>query len=194
MPRLFSGLEIPPEISRELTFYRGGFVGARWIEPEDYHISLRFFGDVDKHMARALAEDLAVTEHFAGGLPLAVELDELGVFGGDQPRALYARVKPDPLLARLAAAHESLARRNGLKPETRKFTPHVTLARLRGVSASAAGAWLSQRAFPLALKFSADKFVLFSARDSVGGGPYRVEADYFFRDAASGLTAYPERR
>jgi len=180
MPRLFTGLEIPPEISQELTFYRGGLAGARWIEPEDYHITLRFFGDVDNRMAQDLADDLAEAEHFSRGLPLVVELDELGVFGGDQPRALYARVKPDPLLARLAATHESLARRNGLKPETRKFTPHVTLARLRGVSAPAAGAWLSMRALPLALKFSAEKFVLFSSRDSVGGGPYRVEGDYLF--------------
>jgi 2'-5' RNA ligase len=180
MPRLFTGLEIPPHIASALTFYRGGLVGARWIEPEDYHITLRFFGDVDYHMAQALADDLAETEYFSRGLPLALELDELGVFGGDQPRALYARVKPDPLLARLAAAHESLARRNGLKPETRKFMAHVTLARLRGVSAPAAGAWLSQRAFPLALKFTAERFVLFSSRDSVGGGPYRVEVDYLF--------------
>jgi len=180
MPRLFSGLEIPAAIAGQLAFYRGGLAGARWIEPADYHITLRFFGDVDRHVAQVLAEDLADTERLAGGLPLALELDELGVFGGDAPRALFARVKADGLLARLANAHESLARRNGLKPETRKFAPHVTLARLRGVSARDVGMWLSERSFPLALKFEADKFVLFSSRDSVGGGPYRVEADYPF--------------
>lgn len=180
MPRLFSGLEIPPDIARALNFYRGGLAGARWIESADYHITLRFFGDVDKHTAQALAEDLVETERVAGGLPLALELDELGVFGNDFPRALFARVKADALLARLASAQESLARRNGLKPETRKFAPHVTLARLRGVSAREVGAWLSERAFPLALKFEAERFVLFSSRDSVGGGPYRVEADYPF--------------
>jgi 2'-5' RNA ligase len=180
MPRLFSGLEIPSSIARELTFFRGGLAGARWMEPDDYHITLRFFGDVDKHTAQDLAEELAESKRICAGAPLSVELDELGVFGGDAPRALYARVKADARLARLAGAHESLARRNGLKPETRKFAPHVTLARLRGVSAQAAGAWLSERAFPLALKFEAEKFVLFSSRDSVGGGPYRVEADYPF--------------
>jgi 2'-5' RNA ligase len=180
MPRLFSGLEVPPSIASALAFYRGGLLGARWMAPEDYHITLRFFGDVDKHKARDLAEELAESERICAGAPLGVELDELGVFGGDAPRALYARVKADALLARLAVAHESLARRNGLKPETRKFAPHVTLARLRGVSPRAAGAWLGERAFPLRLKFRADRFVLFSSRDSVGGGPYRVEADYPF--------------
>jgi 2'-5' RNA ligase len=180
MPRLFSGLEIPASVAAQLAFYRGGLAGARWIEPADYHITLRFFGDVDKHTARALTEDLAETERVSGGLPLSVELDELGVFGNEFPRALYARVKTDPLLARLAGAQESLARRHGLKPETRKFAPHVTLARLRGVSARDVGDWLSQRAFPLSLKFQAQGFVLFSSRDSVGGGPYQVEADYPF--------------
>jgi 2'-5' RNA ligase len=180
MPRLFSGLEIPPAIASALSFYRGGLAGARWIEPADYHITLRFFGDVDRRTAQALGEALLETERVAGGLPLALELDELGVFGNDFPRAIFARVKNDALLARLAGAHESLARRNGLKPETRKFAPHVTLARLRGVSARDVGAWLSERAFPLALKFEAERFVLFSSRDSVGGGPYRVEADYPF--------------
>jgi 2'-5' RNA ligase len=180
MPRLFSGLEIPPAIASQLAYYRGGLSGARWIEPADYHITLRFFGDVDKHTAQALTEDLAETERVPGGLPLPLELDELGVFGNDSPRALFARVKADALLSRLAGAHEMLARRNGLKPETRKFAPHVTLARLRGVSARDVGDWLSQRAFPLSLKFQAGGFVLFSSRDSVGGGPYRVEADYPF--------------
>ncbi len=180
MPRLFSGLEIPPAIASALAFYRGGLAGARWIEPADYHITLRFFGDVDRHVAQVLVEDLAETERISGGRPLALELDEIGVFGNDFPRALFARVKSDALLGRLASAHESLARRNGLKPETRKFAPHVTLARLRGVSARDVGAWLSERAFPLALKFEAERFVLFSSRDSVGGGPYRVEADYPF--------------
>ncbi len=180
MPRLFSGLEIPAEIAAQLAFYRGGLAGARWIEPADYHITLRFFGDVDTRTAQALAEDLAETEKISGGLPLPLELEDIGVFGGDRPRALYARVKSDLLLTRLAAAHEALARRNGLKPETRNFAPHVTLARLRGVSAPAVAAWLHERAFPLALKFSAERFVLFSSRDSVGGGPYRVEAEYGF--------------
>ena len=89
-------------------------------------------------------------------------------------------MKSEPLLVRLQGAHETIARRNGLAPETRKFAPHVTLARLRGVSASAVGAWLAQRAFPLALAFEPKRFVLYSSRASVGGGPYRVEAVYPF--------------
>jgi RNA 2',3'-cyclic 3'-phosphodiesterase len=178
MPRLFTAFEIPPEIAAQLAFFRGGLFGARWIEPGDYHVTLRFFGDIDPRTAQALDADLAEAEPLAHGAPLRLNLDEIGVFGGRQPRALYARVKPSALLSRLQAAHESIARRNGLAPETRKFTPHVTLARLRGVEPEAVGAWLGARAFPLALSFEAARVALFSSRDSVGGGPYRVEAAY----------------
>ena len=180
MPRLFSALEIPRKIAAQLAYFRGGLNGARWIEPEDYHITLRFFGDVDLHTARALDEALIETEHFSAGAALTLELDELAVFGGSQPRTLYARVKPDALLTRLQAAHESLARRNGLAPETRKFTPHVTLARLKGVEPETLVAWLSTRAFPLGQKFDVSRFALMSSRDSIGGGPYRLEANYDF--------------
>ncbi len=178
MPRLFSAFEIPPEIAARLAFFRGGLHGARWIEPPDYHLTLRFFGDIDARVAQSLAADLAETGAFSGGAPLTLELDEIGVFGGRSPRALYGRVKSPPLLTRLQTAHEAIARRNGLAPETRKFAPHVTLARLRGVSAGAVGAWLTERAFPLALAFEAQRFVLYSSRDSVGGGPYRIESVY----------------
>ncbi|MCI4678556.1 RNA 2',3'-cyclic phosphodiesterase [Rhodoblastus acidophilus] len=180
MPRLFTAFEIPSQIAAQLAFFRGGLHGARWMEPQDYHVTLRFFGDIDARVAEALAADLAETESFSGGAPLRLELDEIGVFGGRSPRALYARVKADPLLTRLQAAHEAIARRNGLPPETRKFAPHVTLARLRGVSSGAAGVWLAERAFPLGLAFEAARFALFSSRDSVGGGPYRLEAVYPF--------------
>jgi 2'-5' RNA ligase len=177
---LFTAFAIPTDISAQLLFFRGGLHGARWIEPEDYHVTLRFFGDIDSHTAQALADELADTEMISGGAPFSLALDELGVFGGRQPRALYARVRPDPLLARLQAAHEAIARRNGLAPETRNFAPHVTLARLRGVSAGAVGNWLAERAYPLALSFAAPHFALYSSRDSVGGGPYRIEALYPF--------------
>jgi 2'-5' RNA ligase len=47
MPRLFVGLEIPREVGQTLSLLRGGLPGARWIDPENYHITLRFIGDID---------------------------------------------------------------------------------------------------------------------------------------------------
>jgi 2'-5' RNA ligase len=68
--------------------------------------------------------------------------------------------------------------RLGLEPEGRKFTPHVTLARLRDASSRDVADYLSTRAPLFGSSFRASRFVLFSSRRSVGGGPYVIEADY----------------
>ncbi|MGL4324719.1 MAG: RNA 2',3'-cyclic phosphodiesterase [Beijerinckiaceae bacterium] len=174
MPRLFTGLEIPPDIAFELSLLRGGLYGARWIDPENYHVTLRFVGDIDNRTARDFAhalDDISAPE-------IAVTLDVLDTFGGDRPRAVLARARADKTLTHLQADHERAARMVGCAPETRKFVPHVTLARLRSSSPLAVADWLSSRAIIRSLTFTASRFVLFSARDSVGGGPYIVEADY----------------
>ena len=62
-----------------------------------------------------------------------MSFEGLSWFGGDKPRAIVAKVKPDPALMDLQAEQERRLRRIGVEPETRKYTPHVTLARLRGV-------------------------------------------------------------
>ena len=130
MPRLFTALEIPAEVASALTLHRGGLVGARWIEPADYHITLRFLGDVDRRMAHEVDEFLGDLRSY----PFEIVLDALGTFGGDKPRAVFARVQPSAKLTELQADVERLMRRLGLPPEGRKFVPHVTLARLRDAS------------------------------------------------------------
>ncbi|MDB5589839.1 RNA 2',3'-cyclic phosphodiesterase [Enterovirga sp.] len=182
MPRLFTALEIPAGIADELASLRGGVPGARWIEPAHYHVTLRFLGDVDHGTARDAAALLGEARHRSA---LTLSLDALGVFGGDRPRALYARVVPTPELTRFQAEQEKLLRRAGLPPETRKFTPHVTLARLRDVRPGDIAAAIARHGRFPPLSFTATRFVIFSARDSVGGGPYLVEAAYPLAPAAS---------
>ena len=58
MPRLFTGLEIPAEIGHTLSSLRGGLPGARWIDPENYHVTLRFIGDIDGISANEIASML----------------------------------------------------------------------------------------------------------------------------------------
>jgi 2'-5' RNA ligase len=174
MPRLFTGLELPEGVAGQLAFLRGGVVGARWMEPDDYHITLRFIGDIDARTARDLEEALGDIRR-----PKAViRFDELGWFGGDKPRAIVAKVKADPALMDLQAEHERRLRRLGIEPETRKYTPHVTLARLRGVRQASVASYLAERGPLVADSFSAERFVLYSAREGSGGGPYIVEAAY----------------
>ena len=174
MPRLFTGLELPPTVVDQIALGRGGVIGARWLEPADYHVTLRFVGDVDMRTAFDVAETLADIRRPAA----PVAFDGLGWFGGDRPRALVAQIRADPALVELQAEQERRLRRIGLAPETRKFTPHVTLARLRGVGARAVADYLASRGSLAIDAFTADQFVLFSARAGSGGGPYVVEAAY----------------
>ena len=174
MPRLFTGLELPGAVVGQLALLRGGIVGARWLEPEDYHITLRFIGDIDARAARDIDDTLSDIRR-----PEApIRFEELSWFGGDKPRAIVAKVKADPALMDLQAEQERRLRRIGLEPETRKYTPHVTLARLRGASQTAVASYLALRGALLADSFTAERFVLYSAREGSGGGPYVVEAAY----------------
>lgn len=196
MPRLFTALEIPARLADQLALMRGGLPGARWIDPASYHVTLRFIGDVDHATARDVAALLGETRHRS---PLTIAFDALGSFGGDRPRALFARVVPTPELSRLQAEQEKLMRRAGLEPETRKFTPHLTLARLRDVRAGDVAAMMARFGQFPRLSFTAERFVLFSSRDSVGGGPYVVEAAFplgreLARDAAAHTPAQKSER
>jgi 2'-5' RNA ligase len=174
MPRLFTALELPETIVSQLALARGGVVGARWLEPEDYHVTLRFIGDIDARAAQDIDETLSDIRR-----PKApVRFEGLSWFGGDKPRAIVAKVKADRALMDLQAEQERRLRRIGVEPETRKYTPHVTLARLRGVGQAAVASYLASRGVLLAESFTAERFVLYSARDGSGGGPYVVEAAY----------------
>jgi RNA 2',3'-cyclic 3'-phosphodiesterase len=173
MPRLFTALEIPADVGQSLALLRGGLPGARWIDPENYHLTLRFIGDVDDVLAREVA-------YLLGGIrrpAFRVQLDGLDSFGGHKPRAVVAPAQPVRELIELHAEHERLMQRVGLEPE-RKYKPHVTLARLRAASSRQVADYLASRQPFRPAPFPASRFVLYSSRASVGGGPYVIEAEY----------------
>lgn len=153
---------------------RGGLPGARWITPDHYHVTLRFIGDVDEVAAQEV--DLMLSRVRRG--PFELHLEGLTSFGGRKPRAVVATVAPSPALLELQAEQERLMQRIGLEPQGRKYTPHVTLARLRDSSSFDVAEYLAARGLFRTAAFPVTRFVLFSARASVGGGPYVVEASY----------------
>lgn len=171
MPRLFTGLELSETWRARLGFMQYRLAGASWVDPENYHLTLRFAGDLNRHDAGEWADRLATVRADAFRLRLA----GLGAFGGDRPHSLWAGVAPEPALMALQRAHERAARQAGLPPETRKYAPHVTLARLRGLRAADIAPLLAATAGPFVEPLVVEAFVLFSARDHVGGGPYVVE-------------------
>jgi 2'-5' RNA ligase len=174
MLRLFTGLEIPGDVGQSLSMLRGGLPGARWIDPENYHVTLRFIGDVDDTTGHEIASMLERVRRE----PFEMRLEDLISFGGRKPRAIVATLGPVRALMELQAEHERLMQRAGLEPEGRKYVPHVTLARLRESSSRQVADYLALRAPFRSSLFKVSRFVLFSSRASVGGGPYVVEAAY----------------
>lgn len=174
MPRLFTGLEIPAELAADLSLLRGGLPGARWIDPENYHLTLRFIGDIETGLAHEVASMLGRINR----RPFEIRLEGLSAFGGRKPRAVVASVAPTPSLLELQAEHERLMQRVGLEPEGRKYSPHVTLARLRESSSRQVADYLSARGLFRSAPFRVESFVLFSSRASSGGGPYVVEETF----------------
>jgi 2'-5' RNA ligase len=174
MPRLFSAIEIPQSIAARLTLLRAGLTGARWIDPENYHVTLRFIGDVDDVIAHEVASMLGRVRREA----FELRIEDLKSFGGRKPRQIVATLGPAQALMELQAEHERLMQRVGLEPEGRKYTPHVSLARLRESSSRQVADYLALRAPFRSPPFKVSRFVLFSSRAAVGGGPYVVEAAY----------------
>jgi 2'-5' RNA ligase len=176
MPRLFTGVEIPADIGQSLSMLRGGLPGARWITPENYHLTLRFIGDMDDVIAHEVASLLGRIKRDA----FELYFEGLTSFGGRKPRAVVATVSPTQALLDAQAEQERLMQRIGLQPEGRKYTPHVTLARLRDSSSRDVAEFLAARGYFRTAAFPVSRFVLFSSRNSVGGGPYVVEQSYPF--------------
>ena len=171
MPRLFTALEIPRDAALSLSFLRGGLPAARWIDAENYHITLRFFGDVD---ARTADELVAGLDRIAQA-PFPLALRGMGAFGSRKPHSVYAGVEPSRPLDLLHAEIDKVARRASISPDARRFTPHVTIARLRGTKDEDVARYLAGRGDFRTPPFPVSRFVLLSSRDSVGGGPYVLE-------------------
>src|SRR3954465_336225 len=174
MPRLFTGLEIPAEIGQSLVKLGGGLPGARWIDPENYHVTLRFIGNIDGMSANEIASMLFRVDR----KPFEVKVQGLQRFGGRKPRAGVATIGPSKPLMELQAELERLMQRIGLDPEGRKFIPHVTLARLHDATDQDVADYLSVRGYFPTRVFTAQRFVLFSSRASTGGGPYVAAHSY----------------
>ena len=180
MPRLFAGLEIPAHVCSILSGLRGGLPGARWIEPSDYHITLRFIGDIGNRMAADIDSLLADVNRG----PVSLRVSGLASFGGDKPHSIFASVENNRQLSELQYEVDRIVRACGVEIDKRRFQPHVTLARLRGASSLDVADYLSKAGYFPPQSFTANRFVLFSSRASTGGGPYMVETAYPLRRAA----------
>ena len=174
MIRLFVALEIPSPVCERLLALQGGVSGARWLDREQLHLTLRFIGEVSESTAGDI--DDALTGVRVPGFALA--LAGVGAFGGKAPRSLWAGVRASSELVHLQRKIENALQRLGLSAEQRKFTPHVTLARLRDPPRAQVQEFLTTVALFSSGDFLVDGFALFSSELASSGAIYRVERNY----------------
>jgi 2'-5' RNA ligase len=174
MLRLFVGIEFPPELKLRLSLLCTGVAGAKWADPGNLHLTLRFIGEIDEGIAAEVDEVLAQLR----SRPFALQLAGAGVFGGNRPHALWVGVERDPALVKLRDKVELALIRVGLAPEPRKFAPHVTLARLRDPVLDDLGHFLAVHARFRAEPLPVDHFSLIASFPTKAGSVYEDQADY----------------
>jgi 2'-5' RNA ligase len=172
MTRLFAALSLPHALRTHLSLLRSGIPGARWVPAEELHLTLRFIGEVDSHIENDVQSALQMIRAKAVG----VSVEGVGQFGDKKPHALWAGVKPAEPLLRLAAKIEQALQRTGLPPETRRYTPHITLARLKEAAPARVADFLAENNLFRAEPFTATEFVLYSSHLGRQGAHYRTEA------------------
>jgi RNA 2',3'-cyclic 3'-phosphodiesterase len=176
MPRLFTAIELPEQVRMHLSLLRGPLTRARWVAPENMHLTIRFFGDITNHEADEVAAHLAELELE----PPTIRITGTGAFGGSHPHVVYGAVETNPALDGLYRANERVARMAGLPADSHGFTAHVTLARCKGERPRAVAQFLEESGGLRVEPFTPSRFVLMSSRDGTGGGPYVVEEAYPF--------------
>jgi 2'-5' RNA ligase len=133
--RLFVACELPEDWtqalrSAERDLERAGLTGLRWARPEGIHLTLKFLGEVGRHMLGDI--ETAMADACAGSAPFDLRLGPLGSFGGrGRVRVLWAGIEGDVRsLQQIQRRLDDAVHDLGFARETRPFSPHLTLARV----------------------------------------------------------------
>ena len=178
MYRVFIALPIAAEARAKLAELQSGVPGARWIDADNFHVTLRFIGNAD----RAQVDDLDSALDRLAAARFAIGLSGVGHFGTDRrPQTLWAGVERGEPLRQLRDRVDRAAVAADFAPDSRKFAPHVTLARLKSAPADRVGRWLSQHALFRAGPLEIDHFTLFRSHMGRGGATYEPLAEYPLR-------------
>jgi 2'-5' RNA ligase len=173
--RLFVALDLPHSTRQRLSDLAVGVPGARWVPPENYHVTLRFIGEAPRHTAEELDLSLAALR----GRGFSLTLAGVGTFEkAGRVSALWVGVERNAALDHLQGKIETALQRAGLAPERKRFTPHVTLARLDNAAEPRLAAWVQAhnlfRSEPVAIQH----FTLFSSQLGREMSVYTPEVEY----------------
>ncbi len=174
--RLFVALDLPWSLREQLSGLALGLSGVRWVPPENYHVTLRFIGEVPRHTAEEI--DLALAGLRGRGFELALSGVGTQEKGG-RVTGLWVRVERNAALDHLRGKVETALQRAGMEPERRRFLPHVTLARLGEAAAEPKLAhWVQSHNLFRAGPVPVGHFTLFSSQLGGDAPVYTAEVEY----------------
>lgn len=181
MARLFLGLDLPPAVDDHLEMMCYGIPDARWEGNERFHLTLRYFGEVDGRVHREIIDALQGLDTPA----FTMTLKGAGVFPPrGLPLSVWAGVAdPGPVSLLRQRIDACLREISGLEPDRRKFAPHVTIARVGDSPVEAVMAYLAEHALFRSESFLVDRVILFSSVSSPKRSSYRIEAAFPLRPA-----------
>lgn len=173
--RLFVALDLPWPLRTRLAQLATGIQGCRWLSVDNLHLTLRFIGEVPHWRAEEI--DHALRAIKGRSFPLTVA--GVGLFEkGGRVTSLWAGIERSPQLDHLQSKVETALQRAGLEPERRRFTPHVTLARLDQPANEKITGFLQGNSLFRASSYEVDHFTLFSSQLGKEGSVYTAESDY----------------
>jgi 2'-5' RNA ligase len=176
MIRAFAALPLPEDLRARLARLALALDLPDPLPEANYHLTLAFLGEVPE----PVLEDAHYAFEALRALAFPLTLSGVGVFGGAELRAVYAGVRPEPALEKLAAKVSQAARQAGIRLDARRFVPHVTLARLKPGSFDPSHlerAIAAHTAFA-APPVTADGFALFRSHRGKSGAFYEELARY----------------
>ena len=175
MPRLFTAIEIPRDAALCLSFLRGGLPSARWIDTENYHLTLRFIGAIERWRAEEVDEALAAIR----ARPFDLSLCGVGTFEkAGRIQSLWVGVERTEALSHLQAKVETALQRVGLEPERRRFAPHITLARVDRAEVPKLISYVQAHNLFRAPPVRMEQFTLFSSLLGKEHSVYTPEVEY----------------
>lgn len=159
--RLFIAIDLPAEIKHSLWMLRCDLAGARWVPPEQMHLTLAFLGEVTDDQLTALGAALACIQL----PPFFLSFTSTGCFPDRRrPRVLWVGLAPQPALTKLALQVQEALLLCGLPVEERPFSPHITLTRLKSPLTRGVELFLDQSLPPHLPRLEVREFILFASR------------------------------
>ncbi|WP_142416191.1 RNA 2',3'-cyclic phosphodiesterase [Bartonella massiliensis] len=175
MGRLFSALQIPQQTTQQLISLQNGLPNTRWINPQNFHVTLSFFGEVKNVTENALMHAFDTIKL----PPFILQIEGFDIFGSENASpSLVIRIEPCEALHLLHEKMQCIRSHLGLTPDERQFTPHITVARLRNIKPEDLVSYLLFRRNFSFYPFEVDHFVLFSSSSPSSDTVYLVKGSW----------------